>query len=224
MKRKHVLLLGLLGVALVARRYAVHLPTDIPAFAIDKAVLSHPEYTLAMLGWVLFSLYWEIAKRNASAAAVSESQVSRGVHVVLANLAALMVVIPIQGMGRFLPVSFWWMGAGLVVEAAGLGIAIWARRHLAEHWSGEITIKVGHRLIRSGPYKTIRHPIYTGILALYAGTTLVTGEWLALIGLGLAAVAYWRKIRLEEANLLAAFGSDYEAYRRESWALLRGIY
>ena len=100
----------------------------------------------------------------------------------------------------------------------------WARRHLGQNWSGEITIKVDHQLIHSGPYGLLRHPIYTGLLAMYAGTALVTGEWLAIIGLAMSVFAYWRKIRLEEANLKAAFGADYDVYRRETWALVPGLY
>jgi protein-S-isoprenylcysteine O-methyltransferase Ste14 len=83
---------------------------------------------------------------------------------------------------------------------------------------------VDHQLIRSGPYKLLRHPIYTGILAMYLGTAVVSGEWLAVIGVVLVVFAYWRKIRLEEANMVVAFGADYDAYRRESWALVPGLY
>ncbi|HEX5434487.1 MAG TPA: methyltransferase, partial [Candidatus Angelobacter sp.] len=72
-------------------------------------------------------------------------------------------------------------------------------------------------------YRRLRHPIYTGILAMYAGVLLVTGERLALVGFVVVGLAYWRKIRLEEANLNVAFGAGYDAYRRESWALLPGI-
>jgi protein-S-isoprenylcysteine O-methyltransferase Ste14 len=59
---------------------------------------------------------------------------------------------------------------------------------------------------------------------MYLGTALATGEWLALVGLTVAAFAYWRKIRLEEANLDEAFGEEYEAYRRETWALVPGLF
>jgi len=52
----------------------------------------------------------------------------------------------------------------------------------------------------------------------------VTGEWLAVAGLAVAAFAYWRRIRLEETNLKAAFAGEYEAYRRETWALVPGVY
>jgi protein-S-isoprenylcysteine O-methyltransferase Ste14 len=59
---------------------------------------------------------------------------------------------------------------------------------------------------------------------MYAGTAVVTGEWLAIAGLALAAVAYCRKIRLEEANLRAAFGPDYAAYCRDRWMLVPGLF
>src|SRR6185437_797564 len=89
-------------------------------------------------------------------------------------------IAPIHGLGRIIPVLVWVMAAGLALEASGLFFAIWARHHLGRHWSGEITIKVGHDLIRSGPYRYLRHPIYTGVLAMYSGILLVTCEWLAL--------------------------------------------
>jgi protein-S-isoprenylcysteine O-methyltransferase Ste14 len=140
------------------------------------------------------------------------------------NLALLFVLAPIRGLGRCLPASSTLMTAGLAIEALGISLAVWARRHLGRNRSGAIAIKVEHELIRSGPYQKLRHPIYTGILAMYIGPALVTGEWLAAIGVGVAAVAYWRKIRLEEAALEAAFGAEYEEYRRGTWALVPGMF
>ncbi len=175
--------------------------------------------------WLAFSLYWEIAAKNASAEKSSESWSSRGVHVVLANGALLLIFAPVPGlMGRFLPASRLVIAAGLLLAACGLALSIWARVHLGRNWSGRITIKVDHELVRSGPYRMVRHPIYTAILAMYAGSTIVSGEWHALIGMCLALVAYWRKMRMEEANLARAFGAAYGNYRQTTWALLPRIY
>ena len=171
---------------------------------------------------MLFSIYWELAAKGAAEAKSSESKGSRGVHVFLTNVAVLLILAPIAGFGRLLPVSVPIMSAGIAIEALGLVLAIWSRRHLGRYWSGEISIKVDHQLIREGPYRLLRHPIYTGLLTMYAGTTLVTGEWLGILGLAIAVFAYWRKIRLEETNLDVAFGPEYEAYRQETWALIRG--
>ena len=136
----------------------------------------------------------------------------------------MLIFIPIRGLGRYVPAYALVMAAGLAVQAVGTLLAVWARIHLGRNWSGAIAIKVEHRLIRSGPYGLLRHPIYTGLLAMYIGLALVTGEWLALIGVAMAALAYWRKIRLEEAALDAAFGADYDSYRRTTWALMPGLY
>jgi protein-S-isoprenylcysteine O-methyltransferase Ste14 len=59
---------------------------------------------------------------------------------------------------------------------------------------------------------------------MYAGTALVTGEVLAIFGLTIAVFAYWRKIRPEEVNLNVAFGANYAAYRRKTWALVPGVF
>jgi protein-S-isoprenylcysteine O-methyltransferase Ste14 len=138
--------------------------------------------------------------------------------VILANAALVLEVI--QAPGRFLPMSFLIMAGGCGVEVVGLFLAVWARRHLGRNWSGEISIKVGHELIRTGPYKMLRHPIYTGLLTMYAGTAVVSGTWLAIVGLVMAICAYWRKVLLEEVNLRAEFGEDYDVYVHEAWALI----
>ncbi len=197
----------------------------MPWLAPDPALKDYKPFVYAAIaGWLLFSVYWEYAAKNASQAKSSESGGSRGFHVFLVNMAALLVVLPIRGMGRYVPALWPLMAAGLALEAAGLFLAVWARRHLGRNWSGAISIKVEHELIRTGPYRRLRHPIYTGLLAMYAGMALVTGEWLAAAGVLLAALAYWRKIRLEESVLDTAFGPAYHTYRGETWALVPGLF
>ena len=190
----------------------------------DKLIAHWPFLLVTVLAWSLFSIYWEAAAKSASAAKSSESQTSRGVHVFLVNAAMLLVLIPIRGWGRFEPALAGIMGTGLAIQALGILLAVWARVHLGRNWSGAISIKVEHQLVRSGPYKLLRHPIYTGLLTMYLGTALTTGEWHAALGFTLALFAYWRKIRLEEATMDAAFGADYETYRRSTWALIPGMF
>jgi len=101
-----------------------------------------------------------------------------------------------------------------------IALAIWARRHLGRNWSGEVRIRDDHQLVQSGPYRLIRHPIYTAMFAMYTGTALVSGELHALLAIAVLAVAYWRKIRLEERALSAALGATYDSYRRGTWALI----
>ena len=171
--------------------------------------------------WAFFILYWNAAAKNSSPAKVSESRKSRRVHEILLNAGLLLVIVPVPGLReRFLPDKGLIEWIGLILETAAFALGIWARRVLGPHWSGEITIKVDHELIRSGPYRFVRHPIYTAWLGMFAATAIVSGQMHALIGFAMAAFAYRRKIRLEEANLRNVFGSDYDAYRRETWALV----
>jgi protein-S-isoprenylcysteine O-methyltransferase Ste14 len=81
-------------------------------------------------------------------------------------------------------------------------------------------IKVGHELIRNGPYRYVRHPIYTGILLGLAGTVILIGEPIAVIGLLLILLAFLWKIRMEEQYLLEEFGDAYARYKSEVPALI----
>ena len=193
--------------------------------SLDPAVREYwPFYMAGIAAFVLFGLYWEAAAKNAAAAARSESRFSRGVHVGLVSLGQLLILIPIRGLGRWVAAAPAIMAAGLAVEALGIFLAVWARQHLGRNWSGAIAIKVEHQLIRSGPYGRLRHPIYTGLLAMYLGMAVVAGDWLGLVGVAVIVFAYWRKIRLEEGALASAFGKDYEAYRAATWGLVPGIF
>jgi protein-S-isoprenylcysteine O-methyltransferase Ste14 len=179
----------------------------------------------SLIPWIVFELYWGIAAKDATKALQSESSSSRSIHTILVNTGLLLILVPATGLRtRLLPLSVWVWLAGLAIETCGLLFAIWSRRCLGKHWSGRITIKEDHELVRVGPYRTIRHPIYTGILGIFAGTAVVIGELHALLGLSVAVFAYLRKIRLEEANLQSAFGTTYADYRAESWSLIPGIF
>jgi protein-S-isoprenylcysteine O-methyltransferase Ste14 len=169
----------------------------------------------------LFSIYWSIAAKDSKPTKSSESKWSRGLHLFLVNGGVLLLVFPVPGLTRrFLPDSHFVVVVGLMIEAAFILLAVWARRHLGSNWSGEVRVAAGHQLVRSGPYRLIRHPIYTAILGMYCGTAIVSGEIHAPIALVIVALAYWRKFRMEERAMAETFGPDHEAYRRDTWALV----
>ena len=175
--------------------------------------------------WCVIEIYWDISKRNTAPETDSESRQSRWMHLLLLSAAQFLIFLPVQGLRqRYLPASALVTATGLILNVAGVVLAIWSRRCLGRYWSGKITIKVDHQLIRSGPYRVIRHPIYTAMLILYLGTAVVSGELHALMGWALAIIAYLRKIKLEEANLIKAFGEEYRNYCSESRALLPGVF
>ena len=175
--------------------------------------------------WVVFSIYWTLASKNSAATKTSESAASRASHLLLVNLAFLLLLIPIPGLTlRFLPASRYLVIAGLLVQAAFVALAVSARVHLGRNWSGEVRISPEHQLVQSGPYRYLRHPIYTAVLGMYCGTALVSGQIHAPLALLVVTIAYWRKIRLEERALAQTFGAAHEAYREKTWALIPGLY
>jgi protein-S-isoprenylcysteine O-methyltransferase Ste14 len=104
--------------------------------------------------------------------------------------------------------------------AAGLGLSIWARQHLGRNWSGTVQVKQDHQLICAGPYRLVRHPIYTGILVAFLGTAVVIGHWGGLLAVFIAFGSFWRKLTLEECFMRETFGSAYEEYRARTAALI----
>jgi protein-S-isoprenylcysteine O-methyltransferase Ste14 len=208
--------------------FVVYRVPRMPTAAVDRIrtslLLWWPLWVSGAV-WILFSLYWEVAAKNAASDARSESGTSRALHVFLVNAALLLLFVPVPGLNRrYLPAASLLGPLGLAIQVCAVLLAVWARRHLGRNWSGRVTIKVGHELVRSGPYHFVRHPIYTALLGMYAGTALVSGEWHALLGFVIAAFAYWRKLRIEEANLAQAFAAAWGEYRGTTRALLPGLF
>lgn len=174
--------------------------------------------------WVAFLIYWSVAAKNSAPATRAESSKSRAIHQAILNGSLLLLFIPVPGLTRwFLPASPYLVPVGLAVQTAFFLLAAWARRHLGRNWSGEVSIKSEHKLVRSGPYRFIRHPIYTAMFGMYVGTCIVSAQIHSLVALALLAIAYGRKIPMEEKALRETFGADYDSYRRHSWALIPGL-
>jgi len=168
--------------------------------------------------WTAWLAYWIVAARSAARGASFERRASRFLHLgaALISLAALLlrpVHLGLPGGGAV-------DAAGDLVTGLGLAFAIWARIHLGQCWSGRVEVKQGHRVVRTGPYAWVRHPIYAGILIAIAGSAIVAGELTAFVAVVIMTAAYLRKIRMEEAVLLQSLGPEYEAYRREVKALV----
>lgn len=109
---------------------------------------------------------------------------------------------------------------GVAVTWMGIAIAIWARKHLGEYWSGRITLKEGHKLIRTGPYAYFRHPIYSGIDLAAIGSGLAINQWRCVAGLVVITLGFCVKAWREERLLRSQFGEEFEAHRRATGFLL----
>jgi len=173
--------------------------------------------------WGAWLLLWLVAALWTARTVTRQSIASRLAHGVLLLLGSALLFRPTRfgPLARPLfppPPWFAWVGVGLT--AAGLGFTVWARIHLGRFWSGMVTLKAEHALIRTGPYALTRHPIYTGLLAAFAGTALARDSVAALLGLGLLVASFVVKLRQEERLLREHFGPAYQQYQDEVPALL----
>jgi protein-S-isoprenylcysteine O-methyltransferase Ste14 len=121
---------------------------------------------------------------------------------------------------RILPPNPGIENLGIALTAAGLLFAIWARFHLGRNWSGQVTVKVGHQLIRSGPYRWVRHPIYSGMILAMLGTAVNKGQLRGLFAVVLLWIGFSMKSRIEERFMADTFGQEYEQYSRSTGAIV----
>jgi protein-S-isoprenylcysteine O-methyltransferase Ste14 len=174
--------------------------------------------------WIAWLLYWWIAARGAKANRRKESVPSRLTHVVPLLIAGWLLAssrVPVAVLNTpIVPRSIALFACGVALTAAGLAFTVWARVHLAGNWSGVVTLKENHTLVRDGPYRCVRHPIYTGLLLALIGSAIARDEWRGVLALALAFAALWRKLSLEERWLAETFGDDYRRYRSEVRALI----
>jgi len=189
--------------------------------------MSFPFGITVSLIWAAWLLYWFVSAFGTKRAARVDSLGTMLVYRVplLLGFALLFTDRPWAGLEWlwrcFLPDSVGWAWLGLLLLLLGVGFACWARVALGRNWSGTVQLKQDHELVVVGPYRWVRHPIYTGILLGLFGTALVIGEWRG--PLALVAAAFWFKLRHEEAWMRERFGAAYVDYMRHTKALIPGI-
>ena len=179
---------------------------------------------LLEIPWTIFLVYWLIRAFKTRPTRQEESFASRYLVVVLVTIGYALLFTRSIGIGfmgdRFIPQTRVGAILGVVFTWMGIGLAIWARYHLAEFWSARVTIKEDHQLIRTGPYARLRHPIYTGLILATVGTTLVVDRWRCVFGTCLVVLGFCLKARKEESMLSQQFGDAFREHRRRTGFLL----
>jgi protein-S-isoprenylcysteine O-methyltransferase Ste14 len=166
--------------------------------------------------WVAFALSWIAAMPWSNTV---EKRVGMGKELayrIVLIVGGIVLFIPAHGYDG--PLRLWHPTIGLfntvlVAMILGFAFAWWARVWLGSLWSGQVTKKENHRVVDTGPYRIVRHPIYTGILLAIYATAAIKGTVLGIAGAAIITLGLWMKARLEE-ELLTQEVDGYDAYRQ----------
>jgi len=178
---------------------------------------------LNLLLWILFALVWlalSLRTKPTGERAPLVWRLRYGIPVVIGCCLLFVRSVPFASLYRLFPESRLLEGVSLFLVAAGIAFAVWARLYIGGNWSVDVSIKVGHELIRGGPYRWVRHPIYSGILLALVGTALGRRQAIGFIAAACFCLGFWIKSRLEEQFMQKTFGTRYLEYSRSTGALI----
>ncbi|WP_241657215.1 methyltransferase family protein [Halobacillus salinus] len=117
----------------------------------------------------------------------------------------------------------WWFG--LIIYAIGVGLRYWGILHLKDQFTRDVSVQKGDKLVSTGPYKWLRHPLYTGLLLIVIGFCLGVGNvWTAVFCGVLVTIALLHRIHIEEAMLIEAHGDLYRGWCSSRYRLVPFIY
>lgn len=182
---------------------------------------SFPPVLFALCALWCASELWVALRRRAA----DRSRDAGTLRLLLVTIYACVALAAWSASQGWLPfpatwrTPLYWTGCALM--PAGMLLRWWSIRTLAEYFTIDVAIRDDHRIVRSGPYRVLRHPSYTGALATFYGFGLALGSGVALLLMLLPVTAafLWR-MKIEERVLADAFPDDYPAYARDTWRLL----
>ena len=182
---------------------------------------------LIEIPWIVFVVYWALGALKTGRTVRTESFVSRYGILFTQILGFVLLFSGEAGIGllghKVLPRTYVLGFTGVALTWVGIGLALWARWHLGQYWSARITIKEDHKLIRTGPYARLRHPIYSGLDLAAIGSAIAIDRWRCVVGVCLIILAHSIKAKREEAMLSAQFGADFQEHCRLTGFLLPRI-
>lgn len=167
--------------------------------------------------WAIWALSWYLAA-GWSSRTQSRASIAQQLPYRFLTIAGFILLFGSQPHRYYRSLRLWTLptsvGWGMALFClAGFGFAWWARIHLGRLWSAFVTRKADHRIVDTGPYGIVRHPIYTGIILAAIALAIVKGTLIAILGASLAAFGFWVKARLEEGFLREQLGAEsYDAY------------
>jgi protein-S-isoprenylcysteine O-methyltransferase Ste14 len=180
--------------------------------------------TLVRDAWLGLVAYWIISARNLKPIRVKASLKIKIIQLLFLVPGCVLLFSRVANVGPLhhglLPDSKTVTASGVALTFVGVAVAIWARYCLGGSWTAQVAIREDHTLVQAGPYRWIRHPIYTGILTAIIGTAVVVSQVGALIGAALIAMGLFYKAKQEERRLVETFGNTFVEHRKRTGMLL----
>ena len=179
---------------------------------------------IIFVGWAIFWLYWLISAFGTKKNSVPRLQRFVGVRLVMFVLILLLLRISLSHIDstKSLLVSnrnYFFLSIGFVIFLLGLILAIWARSHLGKNWGMPMSLKQDPELVTTGPYRFIRHPIYTGLLLAILGSSLTNSiDWLIIFVI--AGVYFIYSASVEEKIMQAQYPDKYPTYKTKTKMLI----
>jgi len=177
-------------------------------------------WVVVLVCWAVFAITWVVA-----ALFVKRTLERRWGWGRLMILVAFMASWAARSWRAFGAPRLWiptpaseWLGAAVVL--LGLLVTVWARLTLGRNWSGAVAFKQDHELIERGPYRFVRHPIYTGILLMALGTAVLQARISSFVFCAVLLIGFWFKLRAEEELLTRHFPEEYPRYRQRVRGLI----
>jgi protein-S-isoprenylcysteine O-methyltransferase Ste14 len=174
---------------------------------------------LIAIFWLCFVAYWIISALNAKKVIKRTNRTGWILgRLIIFVLVVAMFQIPALRRPLF-PGTTAVLLLGTILCGSGITLAIWARWHLGRNWNFAPSIQENHELVTSGPYRYVRHPIYTGMMIAFLGSALVGGPgW--LIAFAAASLMFVARIHTEEQFMMEIFPGQYPEYKKRTKALL----
>lgn len=113
--------------------------------------------------------------------------------------------------------EIFWFFFGLAVLISGSLLRRYCWRVLGHFFTGNVRIQPDQTVIQQGPYRRVRHPSYTGGMMMHVGCGLALANWMsALVLLVTSGLGYFYRVHVEEKELVAGLGREYQVYMRRT--------
>ena len=192
---------------------------------IFHSSLDQTAYTVVYLAWIATFFVERV---------IIATGVQRATRRVADRGSALLIVLSIFGSVTIVyefaaldvaPLPHAWFYVGLTMMVLGIALRLWAVSTLRSFFSYVVRIKEGHRVVRDGPYRFIRHPAYAGSLLTILGIGFALQTWGGVLVLAVVfGLAFGYRIKVEEKALVAALGEEYVAYAKTTKRLIPFVF